>query len=123
MAAETLVEGVDNAGIPDTPQGEEAAERVSDWADSAQDELEEAQDSLDEEADTLEESIEQLTDAAGAIGTVLASGVQTIAEVSRLDPELAARVRRLEHLPATARGEATDEHDRLDPDRARRRSS
>ena len=47
QAAETLVEGVDNAGIPDTEEGEEAAERVSEWANDAQEELEEAQDSLD----------------------------------------------------------------------------
>ena len=88
-AAETLVVGIDDAGIPDSPQGEEAAKTVSDWADSAQKELEDAQDSLDEEADSLEESIEQLTGAARAIGSVLAGGVQTIAEVTRLDPELA----------------------------------
>jgi hypothetical protein len=88
-AADTLVVGIDDAGIPDSPQGEEAAGTVSDWADSAQEELEDAQDSLDEEADSLEESIEQLTDAARAIGTVLASGVQTIAQVTRTDPELA----------------------------------
>jgi hypothetical protein len=88
-AADTLVVGIDDAGIPDSPQGEEAAGTVSDWADSAQEELENAQDSLDEEADSLEESIQQLTGAARAIGTVLAGGVQTIAEVTRTDPELA----------------------------------
>ena len=88
-AADTLVVGIDDAGIPDSPEGEQAAETVSDWADSAQKELEDAQDSLDEEADSLEQAIEQLTGAARAIGTVLASGVQTVAEVTRLDPELA----------------------------------
>jgi hypothetical protein len=90
QAADTLVIGIDDAGIPDSPQGEEAATTVSDWAESAQEELEDAQDSLDEEADSLEESIEQLTDAARAIGSVLAGGVQTLAEVTRADPELAA---------------------------------
>ena len=35
QATKTLVEGVDNAGIPDTAEGEEAARRVSAWADSA----------------------------------------------------------------------------------------
>ena len=100
-----MVEGVDNAGIPDTEDGEEAAERVSDWADSALTELEESQDSLDDEADTLEESIEQLTEAAGTIAAVLASGAQTIVEVSRLDTELAAAFRRHEHLSAAARGD------------------
>jgi len=93
QATETMVEGVDNAGVPDTPQGDEAAKLVSDWADSAQDELEEAQDSLDEEADSLEESIEQFTGAVGAIGSTLAGGVKAIADVARLDPELAAALR------------------------------
>lgn len=90
QATETMVVGVDNAGIPETEDGEEAAERVSEWADSALTEIEESQASLDDEADTLEESIEQLTDAAGTIAAVLASGAQTIVEVSRLDTELAA---------------------------------
>ena len=90
QAADTLVIGIDDAGVPDSPQGEEAAKTVSDWADSAQKELEDAQDSLDEEADSLEQSIEQLTSAARAIGAVLAGGVQTLAEVTRTDPQLAA---------------------------------
>ena len=89
QAADTLVIGIDDAGIPDSPQGEEAAKTVSDWADASQKELEDAQDSLDEEADSLEQSIEQLTSAARAIGTVLAGGVQTVAEITRTDPELA----------------------------------
>ncbi len=92
-AADTLVEGVDNAGIPDTAQGEEAADRVSEWADSAQNELEESQDSLDDEAETVEESITQLTKAAGTIAAVIASGTQTLVEVGRLDPELVAAIR------------------------------
>ncbi len=90
QAADTLVEGIDNAGVPDTAEGEEAAEQVADWAQSASDDLEEAQDSLDDEADSVEESIQQLTEAARAIGSVLTAGVQTLAEVVRLDPELAA---------------------------------
>ena len=40
--------------------------------------------------ETRTRRIEQLTDAARAIGSVLAGGVQTIAEVTRLDPELAS---------------------------------
>ncbi len=92
QAAETLVEGIDNAGIPDTEQGEEAAEVVSDWADSALNELEEAEESLDDEADSLEESLEQFAQAARAIGTSLAGGVQTIADLAQADPELARTV-------------------------------
>ena len=90
QATKTLVEGIDNAGVPDTAEGEETARLVSDWADSTLDALEEAQDSLDEEADSIEESVEQLTDAARAIAAALTSGVQTLADVARLDPELAS---------------------------------
>ena len=90
QAAETLVEGIENAGIPDAPEGEEAAERLSEWADDAQEELDETEEGLDDEAETVEESIEQLTDAARTIGAVLASGWQTILEIGQLDPELAA---------------------------------
>ena len=89
QAAETMVEGIDNAGVPDTEQGEEAAEIVSDWADSALDELEEAEDSLDEEADSLEESLEQFAQAARAIGTTLTGGTRAVADVTQADPELA----------------------------------
>jgi hypothetical protein len=92
QATETLVEGIDNAGIPDTPQGDEAAGLVSDWADSALGDLEDAQDSLDEEADSLEESLAQFTEAAGAIASALGSGVQTMADVAELEPEIVSAV-------------------------------
>jgi hypothetical protein len=88
-----MVEGIDNAGVPDSPQGEEAATQVSDWADAAKSDLEDAQDALDTEADTLEDAVRQLTGAAGAIASTLASGVQTLVQVARLDPELAAALK------------------------------
>jgi hypothetical protein len=92
-ATETMVEGVENAGTPETTDGEQVADVVSSWADDALDELEDAQDSLDEEADSLEASIEQLTGAARAIGTVLASGTRTVADVVRADPDLVPVIR------------------------------
>ena len=88
LATETMVEGVDNAGTPDVTDGEQVADIVSSWADSARDDLEDAQDSLDEEADSLEEAVEQVTEALGAIGAGLASGTQTLAEVARTEPAL-----------------------------------
>jgi hypothetical protein len=93
QATETMVEGVDNAGVPDTAQGEEAAQQVSNWADDARSDLEDAQDSLDEEADSLEDAVDQLGDAARAIGSVLVTGTATIADVARLHPELEAALR------------------------------
>ena len=77
-----MVEGIDNAGTPDAPQGEQAAKQVSDWADVALDDLEDAQDALDEEPDTLEEAIEQLP--RGAAHRARSRAVsQTVAGVGR----------------------------------------
>jgi hypothetical protein len=90
QATETLVEGIDNAGVPDTEQGKEAAEEVSKWADSALGDFKEAEDLLDDEADSPEQSIEQLTEAAKTIASVPANGLETIADIVDLDPALAA---------------------------------
>jgi hypothetical protein len=89
-AAEVLVESVDNAGVPDTPEGEAAARQLSDWANKSSDDLEQAQDSLDDEADTLEEGIEQLTGAARTIASVRVSGLETLNQVVSTDPALGA---------------------------------
>ena len=93
QATETMVEGVENAGTPDTEDGEQVADIVSSWADSALDDLEGAQDSLDEESDSLEGSIGQITGAARAIGTVLASGTQALVDAARVSPELTSAIR------------------------------
>ena len=90
LATDDLVEGVANAGVPDTAGGEQAASQVSAWANGAQNDLEQAQDSLDDEADTLEDAIRQVTTAAGAIGGTLTSGVKTVVQVGASDPAIAA---------------------------------
>jgi hypothetical protein len=92
-SAERLVEGIDRSGVPETSQGEEAAGRLTSWADSALEELEEEEDRLDEEPQTPEEAMQQLTGVLRTIGAVLASGAQTIVEVARLDPELSSALR------------------------------
>jgi hypothetical protein len=89
LAAETMVEGIDNAGVPETEAGEDSAEAVSSWANGALNDLEQAEESLDEEAETLEEALQQVTGALDTIARVLASGVETLAAVARDDPELA----------------------------------
>lgn len=92
-ATKTLVTAIDNAGVPDTDQGEAAAQQVSSWADSSVASLEKAQDALDQEAPTLEDAVLQLTGAAGALRLVLVSGVETLADVALLDPELTTAIR------------------------------
>lgn len=92
-ATDTMITGIDNAGVPDTPQGERSASAISDWADATRDDLEDAQDSLDDEADTLADAIAQLTDAARAITGAVTGGVKAVADVARTDPELVAALR------------------------------
>ena len=92
-ATATMITGIDNAGVPDTPQGEQATNAISGWADATRNDLEDAQDSLDQEADTLADAIAQLTDAARAITGAVTSGVKAVADVARTDPELAAALR------------------------------
>jgi hypothetical protein len=89
QATEDMVEGVGDAGVPDTESGEEAAEQISSWANGSLNDLEQAEESLDEEAETIEEAVEQLGAAVGAIGSVVTSGVQAIADVAVTDPQLA----------------------------------
>ena len=67
-----------------------AASQVSDWAESSRDALEKADDSLGSKPDTLEDAVTQLTGAAVAIRATLADGKQTLVDVARLDPQLAA---------------------------------
>ena len=92
-ATHTMITGIDNAGVPDTPQGQDAANAISGWADATRNDLEDAQDSLDEEADTLADAIAQLTDAARAITGAVTSGVKAVVDLARTDPELAGALR------------------------------
>jgi hypothetical protein len=91
-ATKTLVTGIDNAGIPETTQGEAAATQVSSWAGTSVDTLEKAEDSLDQEAETPQEAVAQLAGAVGALRIVIVSGFETMTDVALLDPELAAAV-------------------------------
>jgi hypothetical protein len=92
-AADILVEAIDRAGVPDTPEGEEAADQISSWASGAKDDLEEAEDLLDEEPDTLEDDVERVTEIARLVAGVLESGRQVLATVGTSDPELEAAFR------------------------------
>lgn len=92
-ATDTMVTAIDNAGTPDTAQGEQASKDVSEWANSSVSSLEQAQDQLDQKPETVEQALEQLGGAVKAIVTTLTSGVTTLADVARLDPELTAAFR------------------------------
>jgi hypothetical protein len=91
-ATEVLVTGIDNSGIPETDQGEAAANQVASWADTSLANLNKAEDSLETEAATTEEAIAQLTSAAGAIRLTVVTGYETLHDVALLDPEIAAAI-------------------------------
>jgi hypothetical protein len=92
-AADTLVEAIERAGVPDTAGGEQAAEQVSSWANGAKNDLEEAEDLLDEEPDSLEDDLERVSEISRLIAGVLESGRQVLATAAIDDPELEAAFR------------------------------
>jgi hypothetical protein len=93
QATETMVVAVDNAGVPDTEQGEESAEQISSWASDALNDLEQAEESLEEEAETLEEAVEQVSGVLETIGSVLVTGMDAVFDVASTDPEAGNAVR------------------------------
>lgn len=92
-ATETVITAIDTAGVPDTANGEQAANAISGWADKTRNDIGDAQASLDDEADTIAEAITQLTGAAKAVAAAVTTGVQAVADVGRTDPALAAALR------------------------------
>jgi hypothetical protein len=93
LATETMVEGIARAGVPDTPEGETAAQGLESWASDSVDEIEDAQNALEEDVDTTSEEIERLSDAVGTIVAVYASGGQAVADAAVADPELGSALR------------------------------
>ena len=92
-ATETMITGIENAGVPDTEQGEEAADAVDEWANEELDNLEEAEESLETESETLGDAIDRLTDAGLAIGAGIKRAVTTLGDVVQTDPQLVAAFR------------------------------
>jgi hypothetical protein len=84
------VHGLDRSGTPDSPQGQQVARSINDWARAAEDDLEKAQDTLEEEADTLEESLERIANPTRYLASVIGSGRQTLIDAMKTDPQLAA---------------------------------
>jgi hypothetical protein len=87
-ATDTLVDGIANAGIPATGNGQQAATQVANWADSTHANLQKAHDSLQTAPTSLQDAVSKLTGAAGALGSALTSGVTTLAGVAHSNPEL-----------------------------------
>jgi hypothetical protein len=89
-ATQTMATAVDNAGIPDTPEGETAAGSVANWANASADRLQDAQVALDSKPDSLEEAVDNLATVTTAFRETLTSAVSTMTGVVKTDPQLAA---------------------------------
>ena len=105
-STETLVTGIENAGTPDTPNGETAAGSVENWANETLDRLEKAQDELEDEPDTLDEAVNALATVTTAFRDTLTSAVSTMTGVVKTDPQLAAAA-----LASTTCREMNEEED------------
>jgi hypothetical protein len=92
-ATDTLAEGIENAGVPDTPEGEQAAGAVQQWADVAHDDLEDSLEALEDAEGDARSTVEALAAATRAVAGTLAGGVQALGEAVRTDPELLAAFR------------------------------
>ncbi len=112
LATETLVEGIDNAGVPDTAQGEEAAARSSNWADDAARRSRGRRRTRSTRKRTLwRTSIDQLTRRRSARSASRSPAVQTVCRCRTSRSRARSRAARLEHVPGAAGGGELDEHD------------
>jgi hypothetical protein len=102
-ATDTLAEGIENAGVPDTPEGGQAADAVQQWADSAHDDLEDSLEALEDAEDDAGATVEAIAAATRTVAGTLAGGVQALAEAVRTDPELLAAFRDAESCAQVGR--------------------
>ena len=89
-ATQTMVEGIALAGVPETSQGDSAAQEVATWAEEAEAELDAAQQRFEDGVEGIGDRLGAIATAAAAVAGTVAGGVQTISDVAELDPELAS---------------------------------
>lgn len=89
-ATDTLLQGLENNGVPDTPNGQQSADTIETWARTALDDLNAAADTQQDAGDSVQERVNATAGSAAAISGALTSGAQTVADVFQTDPDLAA---------------------------------
>ena len=87
-ASKVLVENVDAAGVPDTPNGVAVEEQVTAWAGTARDDLMDAEQTLNEAAGTAEEAAQQAAAGVEAMAKAQASGRATLAQIIQTEPQI-----------------------------------
>ena len=91
-ATDTLVQGIESAGVPETPEGRQAADEIQAWADTAHTNLEDSLDAFEDTGDEPRERLEALGAAPGGIHESLVTGVETLVGAARLDAHLGAAI-------------------------------
>lgn len=89
-ATATMASALNNAGIPDTPEGETVAESVSNWANASADRFQDAQVALQSKPNSLEDAVDALGTVTTAFRDTLSSAVSTISGIVKTDPQIAA---------------------------------
>lgn len=90
IATDTLVQGIESAGVPETPEGRQAADEIQAWADTAHTNLEDSLDAFEDTGDEPRERLEALGAATGGVLETLVTGVETLVGAARLDAQLGA---------------------------------
>ncbi len=89
-ATDTLVQGIESAGVPETPDGRQAADEIQAWADTAHTNLEDSLAAFEDTGDDPRERLEALGAATGGVLETLVTGVETLVGAARLDAQLGA---------------------------------
>jgi hypothetical protein len=89
-ATDTLVQGIESAGVPETPEGQQAADEIEAWADTAHTNLEDSLAALEDTGDEPQEKLEALGATTGAVVETLVAGVETLVGAAGLDAQLGA---------------------------------
>lgn len=89
-ATDTLVQGIESAGVPETPEGQQAADEIQAWAETAHTNLEDSLDAFEDTGDEPRERLEALGAATGGVLETLVTGVETLVGAARLDAQLGA---------------------------------
>lgn len=89
VATDTLIEGIRDAGTPDSEGGQQAADDIESWADSAKQDLDNALEEFDDAGDEPGERLEAIAATSQALASTLAEGFRTLTQATQ-DPELRA---------------------------------
>ena len=89
VATDTLIEGIRDAGTPDSEGGQQTADDIESWADSAKEDLDNALEEFEDAGDEPGERLDAIAATSAALASTLTEGFRTLTQATQ-DPELRA---------------------------------